>query len=166
MLQFKYWPTVLQRRWLLSWAAGAVFLVSGIAMFFALEDRVLLVISILLAVCIILRCFAFYRTVMAGNYEVVSGICIGLGRAGWKKYRTVRLLLTDGTECEITLDKRISLRIGNRYQFYFRTAPGISETTQLPGRHLMDSSFLALSDLGEYHLDENSQDSLQKTAVS
>lgn len=49
MQQFKHWPTALQRRWLLSWAAGGAFLVIGVAVFFALDDQALLVISILLS---------------------------------------------------------------------------------------------------------------------
>ena len=95
MKKFKDWPAALQRRWLLSWAAGAAFLVIGIAAYFALKDQPLLIISILLTACIVLRCLAFYRTVMAGCYEVVSGVCIGLGHAGLKRYRSVRMLLTD-----------------------------------------------------------------------
>lgn len=166
MEKFKNWPAALQRRWLLSWAAGAAFLVIGIAVFFALKDQALLIISILLTACIVLRCLSFYRTVMAGNYEVVSGVCVSLGHAGLKRYRTVRMLLTDGTECEVALDKRISLRIGNCYQLYFRTAPGGAEQVNLPGQMLMDSQFLALSDLGEYHYDENSEDTLQKSDMS
>lgn len=162
MQQFKHWPTALQRRWLLSWAAGVAFLVIGVAVFFALDDQALLVISILLTTCVVLRCLSFYRTVLTGNYEVISGVCVGLGHAGLKRYRKVRMLLTDGTECEVALDKRISLHIGNCYQLYFRTTHD-SEKVSLPGQALMDSQFLALSDLGEYHCDENSQCNLQKT---
>ena len=91
MQQFKDWPTALQRKWLLSWAAGAAFLVAGIASYFALEDRPLLVISVLLTACVILRCLFFYRTAAAGNYETITGICIGLGHAGLKRSRTVRM---------------------------------------------------------------------------
>ena len=46
MRQFRDWPAALQRKWLLSWAAGAAFLTVGIAVFLALEDRPLLIISL------------------------------------------------------------------------------------------------------------------------
>ena len=72
------------------------------------------------------------------------------------------MLLTDGTEYEVALDKRISLRIGNRYQLYFRTGPRTTVQHSIPGQALMDSQFLALSDMGEYHCDNNSEDTLQK----
>ena len=104
MRQFRDWPAALQRKWLLSWAAGAAFLTVGITVFLALEDRPLLIISTLLAACVALRCMAFYRTAAGGNYEVITGICVGLGHAGLRRSRTVRMLLTDGTEYEVALD--------------------------------------------------------------
>ena len=44
-LAFQEWPAVLRRRWLLTGAAGGGFLLVGLAVFFALEDRVLLMLS-------------------------------------------------------------------------------------------------------------------------
>ena len=163
MKQFKDWPAALQRKWLLSWAAGAAFLVTGIAVYFAIKDQALLIISILLTVCIVFRCLSFYRIVMTGCYEVISGVCIGLGHSGLKRYRSVRMLLNDGSEYKISLDKRISLRIGNQYHFYFRSTPGTDNKQKVSGQALMDSQFLALTDLGEYHCEEISKDTLQKS---
>ena len=82
MQQYKDWPAALQRKWLLSWAAGAAFLVVGMAVFFTLNDRPMLLISVLLSAGTALRCFFLYRTAATGRYEVVSGVCIGLGHAG------------------------------------------------------------------------------------
>ena len=163
MRQFRDWPAALQRKWLLSWAAGASFLTVGITVFLALEDRPLLIISTLLAAFVALRCMAFYRTAAGGNYEVITGICVGLGHAGLRRSRTVRMLLTDGTEYEVALDKRIALRIGNRYQLYFRLVPGLSGGQAFPRQALMDSQFLALEDLGEYHIDKDAEDAVQKS---
>lgn len=61
------------------------------------------------------------------------------------------------------MDKRIALRIGNRYQLYFRLAHGLSGGQAFPGQALMDSQFLALEDLGEYHIDKNAEDAVQKS---
>lgn len=162
MQQFKHWPAALQRKWLISWVAGAAFLIIGFAAFFALNDRALLVISILLAACIIVRCLSLYRTVATGSYKIISGVCIGLGHARLKRFRTVRLLLTDGTEYEVALDKRISLRIGNCYLLYFQIPSPASDQRGLPGQAMLDSQFMALTDLGEYHWDEKTDYTLQK----
>ena len=75
------------------------------------------------------------------------------------------MLLTDGTEYEVALDKRIALRIGNCYQLYFRLAPGLSGGQAVPGQALMDSQLLALEDLGEYHMDKDAEDAVQKSEL-
>ena len=54
-LAFQGWPAVLRRRWLLTGAAGIGFLLVGLAVFFALEDRVLLILSGMLTFCTLLH---------------------------------------------------------------------------------------------------------------
>lgn len=149
MKKFHEWPAVLQRRWLLSGAAGLCFLAVGLVVYFTLHDRVLLTISVLLALCVTLRCASFYRMARRGGYEVVEGVCIELGRSGIKKQRSVRLLQMDGNEYAVMLDKRTPLRIGNLYRLYFRQAP----PSRLSGleQYLSQDQFLGLEDLGEYH---------------
>lgn len=161
MKKFHEWPTALQRRWLLSGAAGLCFLAVGLVVFLTLHDRVLLMISALLAFCIALRCVSFYRMARSDGYEVVEGICTELGRSGIKKQRSVRLLQMDGNEYAVMLDKRTPLRIGNLYRLYFRQAPP-SQTSGLE-RYLAQDQFLGLEDLGEYHdsLAENPADSAE-----
>ena len=107
MRSIKEWPVALRRQWLLTGAAGAGFLLTGLVVFIALEDRTLLMLSVLLALCILLRCLLFYRIAFERDYEIVEGVCIELGRAGLKKQRTVRLLQEDGNEYAVCLDKPI-----------------------------------------------------------
>ena len=149
MKKFHEWPAVLQQRWLLSGAAGLCFLAVGLVVFIALHDRALLMISVLLALCVALRCTSFYRMARSDSYEVVEGVCIELERPGMKKQRSVRLLQMDGNEYAVMLDKRTPLRIGNLYRLYFRQAP----PSQMSGleRYLSQDQFLGLEDLGEYH---------------
>lgn len=149
MKKFHEWPAALQRRWLLSGAAGLGFLAVGLVVFLVLQDRTLLMLSILLALCVTLRCVSFYRMARSDGYEVVEGVCIELGRSGMKKQRRVRLLQMDGNEYAVMLDKRTTLRIGNLYRLYFRQTP----PSQMSGleQHLAQDQFLGLEDLGEYH---------------
>lgn len=155
MKKLHEWPAVLQRRWLLSGAAGLCFLAVGLVVFLTLHDRALLMISTLLALCITLRCVSFYRMARSNGYEVVEGICIELGRSGMKKQRSVRLLQMDGNEYAVMLDRRMPLRIGNLYRLYFRQAP----SGQLSGleQYLSQDQFLGLENLGEYH-DSSAED--------
>ena len=163
MRSIKEWPVALRRQWLLTGAAGAGFLLTGLVVFIALEDRTLLMLSVLLALCILLRCLLFYRIAFERDYEIVEGVCIELGRAGLKKQRTVRLLQEDGNEYAVCLDKRLSLRIGNRYRFYFRKdTRSLSEYSTgfdcFPGVQL-----ITVENLGEYHAADEMADESEKT---
>lgn len=162
MKKFCEWPAVLQRRWLLSGAAGLGFLIVGLVVFLTLHDRALLMISALLALCIALRCVSFYRMARSDGYEVVEGICIVLGRPGMKKQRSVRLLQMDGNEYAVMLDKRTPLRIGNLYRLYFRQA----HPSQISGleQYFLQDQFLGLEDLGEYHADASEKVTTDHTA--
>ena len=58
-LAFQEWPAVLRRRWILTGAAGVVFLLVGLAVFFALGDRILLILSGMLTLCTLLHCVEY-----------------------------------------------------------------------------------------------------------
>lgn len=150
MLHINDWPPVLLRRLILSAGVGAGYLLIGLVLFFTTNDRVLLTISALLALCTILRCAALYRLARDGAYEVVEGVCIRVGSAHLRKQRSVCLLTLEGAEQSVTLDKRIRLRIGNCYRIYFQR-PAISAPELMPLQDLLaGSQFLGLEDLGEY----------------
>ena len=152
-LAFQEWPAVLRRRWLLTGAAGIGFLLVGLAVFFALEDRVLLILSGMLTFCTLLHCAEYYRTVRSRRYQVIEATCVALGRAGIWRQRKVRLLLQDGRDVTVTFDKRMDLRIGRQYRIFCR----LNRATPHDGADLQDlpaeDSILALEDLGEYRTD-------------
>lgn len=50
------WPAPLLRKWLLSAAIGLGYLLVGIIMYFALDDKVMLILSILLTLLTAGRC--------------------------------------------------------------------------------------------------------------
>lgn len=152
-LAFQEWPAVLRHRWLLAGAAGVGFLLVGLAVFFALGDRVLLMLSGLLTLCTLLHCVEYYRTVRHRRYQAIEATCAALGRAGIGRQRKVCLLLQDGRETAVTLDKRAALRVGHQYRIFFRLnrAPphGGADLQDLPA----GDSILALEDLGECRTD-------------
>lgn len=151
MRAVKKWPTALRNRWFLYGAAGAGFLLVGLAAFSVLQDRMLLWISALLALGTLLRCLSFYRIVQAEAFEVVEGVCIELDSAGLRKRRKVRLLQEDGNEYTILLDKRMPLRLGNRYRIFFRYEDVAERDTELFPNFIVEDHFLGLEDMGEYH---------------
>lgn len=166
MEKFKEWPGVLQRRWILSALIGAGFLLVGLAMYFSLQDRVLLIISVLLAGCMVWRCISFYRMAAAGAYEVVEGVCITIGKSGLKKHRSVRLLTLDGNEYSVMLDKRTPLRIGNHYRVFFRREADAAGMPLFLQSHFSHNQFLALEDLGEYQFDADANETAEESEAS
>ena len=94
-LAFQEWPAVLRRRWLITGAAGFGFLLVGLAVFFALGDRVLLMLSGMLTLCTLLHCVEYYCTVRSRRYQAIEATCVALGRTGIGRQRKVRLVLQD-----------------------------------------------------------------------
>ena len=150
---FKEWPAALQRRWALLISAGVGILFVGLAGFFAFNDTMMLALSSLLTLFLVLRCIHFYRIVRSGGYEVIDGVCISAGRAGIRKYRRIRLLLSDGTEKDILIDKHTSLHVGNSYRIYLRRGASSSTPSDLPGEYWTGDSFLCLENLGRSSAD-------------
>lgn len=152
MEKLKGWPSVLLRKWLLTCVIGIGSLLAGVVMFFTADDRVMLRISVLLALLIVLRCIALFRLISKQRYETVEGICIGVKTPPLRRQRSLCLLTETGAEHTITLDKQTSVRIGRCYRVYFRSSGIAQNSASLPSI-LAQDQLLALEDLGEYHAD-------------
>jgi len=118
MTTLKNWPSALLRRWLLQAATGLGCLLMGTVMFLAVCDRVLLVISVLLAVWIFLRCIAFYRLAAAGRYDTTEGICISTKSLPFQKMQTICLREDSGKERSFLLESQAKIGVGCRYRVY------------------------------------------------
>ena len=152
-LAFQEWPAVLRRRWILTGAAGIGVLLVGLAVFFSRGDRVLLMLSGMLTLCTLLRCVEYYHTIRCRRYQAIEATCIALDRVGIGRQRKVHLLLQDGRETTVTLDKRTALRVGRQYRIFCR----LNRAPPHDGADLQDlpagDSILALEDLGAYRTD-------------
>ena len=79
------WPAPLLRKWLLSAAIGLGCLLVGITMYFALDDKVMLILSILLTLLTAGHCTMLYRQIGHEAYECVEGVCIKIQKAPLRK---------------------------------------------------------------------------------
>ena len=149
------WPAPLLRKWLLSAALGLGFLIVGSIMYFALDDKIMLLLSLPLSLLSAGRCVLLYRQIGRDAYECVEGVCIKIPKAPLRKQRSLCLLTDGGIEHTVTLDTRIPVRIGNCYRLFYLA-------TEVDGPYQIFSAqqqFLALEDLGEYQI----SDILQET---
>ena len=153
MKHLSEWPAPLLRKWLLSAALGVGFLIIGSIMYIALDDIIMLMLSLPLSLLNAGRCILLYRLIGRDAYECVEGVCIKIQKAPLRKQRSLCLLTDGGIEHTVTLDTRIPVRIGNCYRLFYLTAD--DEPYQIfPAQQ----QFLALEDLGEYVVPDSSQD--------
>ncbi len=143
MEHINQWPPVLLRRWLLQIMTGLGCLLVGVVVFLVMEDQVLLVISVLLAMFTAVRFMSLYQQIAGGKYETVEGICIRIKNAPLRKQWSISLLAEDGSEQTILLGKQTKVQIGNLYRVYFGSVSGSHIC-------LAQDSFLALEDLGKF----------------
>ena len=158
MKHLSEWPAPLLRKWLLSAALGVGFLIIGSIMYIALDDIIMLMLSLPLSLLNAGRCILLYRLIGRDAYECVEGVCIKIQKAPLRKQRSLCLLTDSGIEHTVTLDTRIPVRIGNCYRiFYLATEDaGVYQLFPAP------QQFLALEDLGEYQVTDVSQETGEK----
>ena len=143
------WPVPLLRKWLLSAALSVGFLIVGSIMYIALDDKIMLMLSLPLSLLNAGRCVLLYRQIGRDAYECVEGVCIKIQKAPLRKQRSLCLITDSGIEHTVTLDARIPVRIGNSYRLFYLTAD--DEPYQIfPAQQ----QFLALEDLGEYQVSD------------
>lgn len=148
------WPAPLLRKWLLSAALGVGFLIVGSIMYIALDDKIMLMLSLPLSLLSAGRCVLLYRLIGRDAYEFVEGVCIKIQKAPLRKQRSLCLITDSGIEHTVTLDARIPVRIGNCYRLFYLAAADDGPTQFL----FAQQQFLALEDLGEYVVPDSSQD--------
>ena len=148
------WPAPLLRKWLLSAVIGLGFLIVGSIMYVALNDKIMLLLSIPLTLLSAGRCALLYRQIGREAYECVEGVCIKIQKAPLRKQRSLCLLTDSGIEHTVTLDTRIPVRIGNCYRLFYLA----TEDDAMHQHFHATKQFLALEDLGEYTIPDATQD--------
>ena len=148
------WPAPLLRKWLLSAALSFGFLIVGSIMYIALDDQIMLMLSLPLSLLSAGRCVLLYRQIGRDAYECVEGVCVKIQKAPLRKQRSLCLITDSGIEHTVTLDARIPVRIGNCYRLFYLSAADDGTHQTLSAQQ----QFLALEDMGEYIFSDASQD--------
>ena len=148
--QLQQWPASLFRRWVLTIALGFAFLGIGTAVWLALNDRVLLMLSIVMFVLTLGKAVMMFRSIALGRYETVEGVCVQISSLPFQKCRKVKLLDADGNERSVLIDKQTRLRIGGRYRFYFQERRSTAIPDSLMRSSLASGNLLGVEDLGDF----------------
>ena len=120
MEQWTLFPTVLQRKFLLTLLAGIASAGISVIICVATKDHILLTLGIVVLCACLISCRGIWATATHKNYEVVEGICAGISTPMLRRYRKVHLIDSHGTEITLLLSKSARLKIGEPYRFYFQ----------------------------------------------
>lgn len=145
------WPAALKQKWILSCTVGVGCLTIGVIVSIALQDRTLLILSILLALGYTARCIHMYRQISAEAYEVVEGVCIRVRKIPLRKQQEICLLSENGTEETVLLVKQPAIHAGNYYRLYFHADDKQSKQPFLRTQRPL----FALENLGDGHVQGN-----------
>ena len=116
----KMWPAVLIHRWGLTIAAGFGFLLVGVAVWMATQDRIMLLLSGTVFLLSLGRAALLFRCFVLGNYTVLEGVCVQITPLPLQKCRKVRLLGADEEELSLCIGRQYTMQVGERYRFYLQ----------------------------------------------
>ena len=91
------------------------------------KDTILLVMSLLLGLCCIIRFILLYNAVKTENYRVLEGICIKREKSPLTRNQQVLFRTADGKEYRFSLEKNTRLLAGHSYRLYFKKESPLGE---------------------------------------
>ena len=151
--QWTLFPTVLQRKFLLTLLAGIASAGISVIICVATKDHILLALGIIVLCACLISCRGIWATATHKNYEVVEGICAGISTPMLRRYRKVHLVDSHGMEITLLLSKSTWLKIGAPYRFYFQKGTRSTVGNDYLDAALLTNSFLgyeAISEPGEH----------------
>ncbi len=93
------------------------------------------------------RSLSLARTAIHHRYDTVMGVCIGSGGRMFSRYRNIYLIDGFGNETALLLDKKLSVREGHLYRFYFQSERYTPLGNNYPALSLTGHSFLGYEEV-------------------
>ena len=101
-------------------AVGLFCVLFGCVYALSQKDPILLVMSLLLGLCCIIRFILLYHAVKTENYRVLEGICIKREKSPLTRNQQVLCRTADGSEYRSRLAKSSRLLAGPSYRLSFK----------------------------------------------
>ena len=115
------------------------------------KDTILLVMSLLLGLCCIIRFILLYHAVKTENYRVLEVICIKREKSPLTRNQQVLFRTSDGKEYRFSLEKHTRLLAGHSYRLYFKKESYLEEKT---GNLLHTPALIGYEELVEVSAEE------------
>jgi len=108
-------------------AVGLFCVLFGCVYALSQKDTILLVMSLLLGVCCIIRFLLLYQAVKAENYRVLEGICVKREKSPLTRHQQVLFRTSDGKAYRFSLEKDTRLLAGHSYRLYLKKEHRLEE---------------------------------------
>ena len=135
-------PKILQQKVFITGLVGVICAVFGAGYFIFTNDRVFLILSLILMGACIFKSIEYYLVITNGKYVVFSGTCIRVSTSMVKKVRTVKIMDFDGNEISLKLGSNYRLMIGKEYNFYFASYKNYEIGNDFLDTYLLTDNFL------------------------
>lgn len=132
-------------------AVGLFCVLFGCVYALSQKDTILLVMSLLLGLCCIIRFILLYHAVKTENYRVLEGICIKWEKSHLTRNQQVLFRTADGKEYRFNLEKNTRLLAGHSYRLYFKIERSLEENQ---GKALHDPALIGYEELMEVAAEE------------
>ena len=113
-------PPVLRAKTALTFLTGAGIGTAALIVSTVSKDRPLLILGSILFLWCLLKGWILYRSIHAGHYVCVTGICTLVTQPPFRRYKKVFLTLADGKETTLLLGLQTKIKPDKWYRFYFR----------------------------------------------
>ena len=120
-------------------AVGLFCVLFGCVYALSQKDTILLVMSLLLGLCCIIRFLLLYHTIKTENYLILEGTCVKREKSPLTRNQQVLFRTTDGKEYCFS------------YRLYFKREFALEEN---PGRALHDPALIGYEELMEVAAEE------------
>jgi hypothetical protein len=132
-------------------AVGLFCVLFGGVYALSLKDTILLVMSLLLGVCCIIRFLLLYRTIKTEDYLILEGTCVKREKSHLTRNQQVLFRTADGKEYRFNLEKNTRLLAGHSYRLYFKIERSLEENQ---GKALHDPALIGYEELMEVAAEE------------
>lgn len=120
-------PKPLFNRLTAIFAVGLFCILFGCIYALSQKDTILLIMSISLGICCIIRFLLLYRAIKNKDYLVLEGFCIKRERSPFSRNQQLLIRTMDGTEYRLNLEKNTRLLVGHSYRLYFMKEQTLQE---------------------------------------
>ena len=119
-------PKSLFKRLALTFLVGTGCFFVGVLMLILKRDVSFFLLSLMIFLCSVCKCIAFFRRIQQKSYVMVEGTCCQIQPLFFRSCNKIILEDAFGNHMELLLDKNQKLREGVCYRIYLHSMSGIS----------------------------------------